>query len=1476
MAASSALPADALHTRPKSALSLHAHAQPTRYIAKAVYSFQGEKEDDLQFSRGDMIAIRECTDPNWWVGTLINKDKAGRFPACLVRIAGQYDQDTSPQAVRPAALPNVSGHPPSSLGSSVASTKTLDAGLSRGPSLSELNLEEILLNLANVEAEVDGYAHKSRDSARTNAARVGAHQRSADEPRSMPCQPSESTPRPSHDSFRPSPNAPLPKLSAWDAPSMFTDPLKAKATSERAPFDPDISGTTQCSDDPSSTDLSDDPPAAPSPSLSHKARSSVQPPYERHTPTPTPTGSTFKPLPPIPKRFAAPRTPTPTPRLLDTMRKPANAAGNRLQPSQLRVTTHVSLTDVTGPASLSQPKKTASPTTLGPAVPTAIDLPPPEPSPAQPKSPALAVEPARSDSQSYHPLGGGSLARAKQPSPLPNASCVFGKDDSMFSQEFHRFVQLNRDTDSPFRYAPSPIPNAEPFDNMSMFSQDLDYRPSTSCRPGRKSVDADDLPRAVATSTPQPSPPASSGTRNASSLPSATKQPSQSSGLRVRNPDPSDDQEPSTAPISAETPVPAQPTIPNPASPAAPPEPSPTATRPAASPSPLDRSQDSPPTPANNGRESRLKPLPPLPPTRSVSKSTAASLEASEMPSDHSLGLGNSSSGVHERSHGTLSSMHASGAGGVQMASNVFDISRMSASPEPTMDIPLDRYIPAPVPPSSSSIRPPPPFARSLRRQSTPDPSTLPVSAPLRSGSALGGDRSSWGPVSAPPIPTQERSDVSEGSYPALGVAPHRPASAVGLPANYYSAFHNIGPDGQPLPSADSGLPPEFMAAGKGAVHQPPTHAQHRDLSPFPANGSYMRTQSPLPGYSTPVGFYRQFTPVRQVGEPGSMQPGDGHPMNASYMPSSGLGPVGAMPTSTAVTCFQVLAQTRPVVDLGAHALNVEKYHFAKVDKYARNVRYNSSSLSPATLSHKYLTRPFQTNLEKLRAIFTWIVANIVWDRTTSGGLGYNESIPSHEAETAQVVLQRRTCRHEGFANLFQAMAEAIGVDAPLVTGYVKSPLDTYHGSYYPEPNQSWNVLRLETGEYRFIDCGSASLAFFKSNVDFEGTDRSQVRIDDFYFLTKPEHLIYTHYPANLGQQFLEPPLSLPMFWQLPYVRGGYFKHQVRIQNFAGAQAEIHNDDLFMLILKLAPNTLAYAEVEIPDQHGRVVSRFPGFTQCLNHKNRRLCKVMVRFRGGADVQGVLKVYVGHYKDALCTNHANEVNGSGGDPIGKLDASLPTSVPARPLSRVSQATSVMKLPLRRNLLKKASSQALGHHGPSPLSSGGSRRPMTPGALEPTSPAFSALGTGSSSVSHSGFMGTTSAATANTLLTRHTFPLAFTMHLRHTGSDSAHAFARLHLTPQEFYLKQPTHHEFKYGQTIDFHVLAFNSSRRHLKLQLLSPANHRLKFTYQPLDQSYILKTSIKEYGEWHIIYLDEDANWRPIVSYLCVSPANPSG
>ncbi|KAJ1924127.1 hypothetical protein IWQ60_005421 [Tieghemiomyces parasiticus] len=1154
----------------------------TQYVAKAVYTFQGEQADDLRFERGDLISIRDCSDPNWWVGSLINTERVGRFPSCLVRIAGQIAGAHGDQ-------------PPPEASDASSSTVT---SLRRPPSLSELNLEELLLNLANVEAEADSQVGRSALT-----------------------------------------------------PSFFQSPSTLhKAAS--SPSDPDASGSTEGDSDPTALDTSMLPREWTT------ERSTVN-----------------RPLPAVPNRLLATRTPTPVPHQLahgrvPGLRRPVGPtplrharhslpapAPSQSRPASVmmesRPTTFRASTP-SRPASVvvesrstsARPFKPSRPvsaavdlglTTSQPIVPsrpasvavvpghlpapnlaprsasvdTAPTFEPHQPSVTRPASAttapihdssSLTWQPPITTTVSTAPLTAPSAIPSLTPqpqsatrdaavtsTPLPPdqslwhgtfRSALAAADDdglSFFSQEFHH------PGPTPYQFAPSPIPADRPSDAVSVFDHDLDYRPSLTGMSFRAS-------------TPVP--------------------PVRSSVLRVKNPDPVEPVKPGdTPPIEARA-------VPTPT-----------------------------PTPSIlPGRQSRLKPLPPVPgppasaaawnpsPPPPLLASTEGSLQASEAPSP-----------------------------------SIFDISLIApvseSSFEDSFNVP---YVPAPAPHREA--------VSALTR--TPSPT----------------DDASWFP----------RTDSSLPRHPS--------------PAEFQSQSDEACRDTPMSPPLAPTLPPSVASAGSR-------------------------------------------------------------------------------------TCLEIAASLRPAVDLGDRALDLERYDFGKVDRYARHVRYTSTNLTPELLSDKYLTRPFATNLEKLRAIFVWIVVNVTWDHTVPASGDDPSRSLTPDADGAPAVLQRRRCRQEGFANLFRAMAGAIDVDAPLVSGYVRGPLDRYTGHDYPGPNQSWNVLRLESGEYRFVDCGAAALAFFKSQLDRDSADRDAVPLDDFYFLTRPEHLVCTHFPVHPDHQFLQPPLTLPNFWALPYLRGGYFRQRVRIQNFAGAQVELHNDDVFMLILKLAPGSAAYAEVEIPDKQGRVVSRFAGFTQCLTHRDRRLCKIMVRMRGN-DLNGVLKVYAGDRAAAL--NH-----------LASVDPARSVAKPRLPHTPV-----VVKIPAPTKLRTVSGSS------------------QVPSVAPPTP------------------------ATSTTLLTRHTFPLAFALTLHHQGLDSARPFARLHLTPHEFYLKAPVRYELSYGQVEEFHVLAVNPDRRHMKLQLLAPSQLRAKFVYQPLDQSYILRHSIKEYGEWQIVYHTEWESWLPIVTFAC--------
>lgn len=126
-------------------------------------------------------------------------------------------------------------------------------------------------------------------------------------------------------------------------------------------------------------------------------------------------------------------------------------------------------------------------------------------------------------------------------------------------------------------------------------------------------------------------------------------------------------------------------------------------------------------------------------------------------------------------------------------------------------------------------------------------------------------------------------------------------------------------------------------------------------------------------------------------------------------------------------------------------------------------------TITPEHLATKYIVRPYRRDIQKVRAIFIWIIENIRMgapqdassptsgknyspDNNTDaegsiGGFGtstHAEQVEKDWVETAELVLSKRWCRTGvGFARLFCEMAVAAGLEeTKVVYGYLRVPKD--------------------------------------------------------------------------------------------------------------------------------------------------------------------------------------------------------------------------------------------------------------------------------------------------------------------------------------------------------------------------------------------------------------------------------------------------
>lgn len=181
-------------------------------------------------------------------------------------------------------------------------------------------------------------------------------------------------------------------------------------------------------------------------------------------------------------------------------------------------------------------------------------------------------------------------------------------------------------------------------------------------------------------------------------------------------------------------------------------------------------------------------------------------------------------------------------------------------------------------------------------------------------------------------------------------------------------------------------------------------------------------------------------------------------------------------------------------------------YDFTSIDRYTLATPESATR----SLMHlaKHLSAGAQNDLEKTRAIYRWITANIKYDMAA-----YNSGRLRSTNSNADDVLRSKLTICDGYSRLFEELCVISGLVAVRVEGYVES-LGRYgnslrHGGW---PNHAWNAVRLG-GKWYLIDTTWAAGGYWED-----------------YFLPSPASMIRTHFPADPKWQLLKPHLTLRQY----------------------------------------------------------------------------------------------------------------------------------------------------------------------------------------------------------------------------------------------------------------------------------------------------------------------------------------------------------
>ncbi|XP_035207249.1 kyphoscoliosis peptidase-like isoform X2 [Stegodyphus dumicola] len=209
---------------------------------------------------------------------------------------------------------------------------------------------------------------------------------------------------------------------------------------------------------------------------------------------------------------------------------------------------------------------------------------------------------------------------------------------------------------------------------------------------------------------------------------------------------------------------------------------------------------------------------------------------------------------------------------------------------------------------------------------------------------------------------------------------------------------------------------------------------------------------------------------------------------------------------------------------------------FKDIDK--RAIEVPESALVNIRSVVKYLVDGCANDIYKVRAFFRWIADSITYDWR------YMDIKLS-----AEEVFQRREGVCKDYCKLFSEMCRLAGIRVKTLNGFAKG-YDYRPGHQFvpgEDVTHAWNAVFI-FGAWRFIDT-----TWGTGYTDHTG--KFQQKLNEHFFLTDPEVMIWTHYPYDEMEnnysrwQLLEVTVSLEEFNALPKVTPYFFDYNMKIRS---------------------------------------------------------------------------------------------------------------------------------------------------------------------------------------------------------------------------------------------------------------------------------------------------------------------------------------
>jgi hypothetical protein len=223
-----------------------------------------------------------------------------------------------------------------------------------------------------------------------------------------------------------------------------------------------------------------------------------------------------------------------------------------------------------------------------------------------------------------------------------------------------------------------------------------------------------------------------------------------------------------------------------------------------------------------------------------------------------------------------------------------------------------------------------------------------------------------------------------------------------------------------------------------------------------------------------------------------------------------------------------------------AQISDFEGIDFQKADRIA--LEYQNEGLDNLPeLSHK-LTSELTTDVERFRAIFTWVCGNIANDyglysknmrkrqRYKNDSTKLKDWNDKFRKEAFQKLLDDNKTLCTGYAYLLKELSALANINCEIVHGFAKT--STTNIEKLDVPNHSWNAVEVD-GKWYLCD------PTWASGIPNKVTSRFEFQYNDGFFLANAELFAVNHYPVDSKWLLLDDKdLSFNSFLEAPIIYG--------------------------------------------------------------------------------------------------------------------------------------------------------------------------------------------------------------------------------------------------------------------------------------------------------------------------------------------------